>query len=74
MTTYMMDSVKPWISETEIVNIAIEFLFDGRSMSECRGHLRNEYDVDADDLGRLLEKAQREVLECEVEFNTRLKF
>ena len=74
MTTYMMDSVKPWISETEIVNIAIEFLFDGRSMSQCRSHLRNEYDVDADDLGRLLEKARGEVRACEVEFSSHVMF
>jgi hypothetical protein len=74
MTTYMMDSVKPWISETEIVNIAIEFLSDGRSMSECRGHLRNEYDVDAADLGRLLERARGEVRACEVEFSSHVRF
>ncbi len=57
-----------------IVDIAIAFLFDGRPMSECRGYLLSEYDVNADDLGRLLEKAQREVRECEVEFGTRLRF
>jgi hypothetical protein len=74
MTTCMIDSIKPWISEAEIVNIAIEFLFDGRPMSECRGHLRNEYDVNAHDLGPLLERAQREVRACEVEFGTRLRF
>jgi hypothetical protein len=73
MTTYMMDSVKPRISEAEIVNIAIEFLFDGRSMSECSGHLRNEYDVDADELGRLLEKARSEVRACEVEFSSHVR-
>jgi hypothetical protein len=74
MTTYMMDSVKPRISEAEIVNIAIEFLFDGRSMSECRGHLLSEYDVDADELGRLLEKARGEVRACEVEFSSHVRF
>ncbi len=65
---------KPWVSEIDIVDIAVEFLFEGRPMSECRGHLLSEYDVNANDLGRLLEKAQREVRACEVEFNTRLRF
>jgi hypothetical protein len=74
MNTCIIDSNKACISETEIVNITIEFLFDGRPMSECRGLLLSEYDVDADDLGRLLEKAQSEVRACEVEFGTRLRF
>jgi hypothetical protein len=74
MTSCMSDSIKPWISEAEIVNIAIDFLFDDRSMSECRGHLRNEYDVDVDDLGRLLEKARREVRDCDLEFGSHVRF
>ena len=74
MTTCMMDSIKPWISETEIVNIAVEFLFDGRPMSECRGHLLGEYAVSAGDLVRPLEEAHRQVRACEVEFGTRLRF
>jgi len=43
-------------------------------MSECRGHLLSEYDVDADDFGRLLEKAQSEVRACEVEIGSHLRF
>jgi hypothetical protein len=74
MTSCIDVSDRPRVGETDIVNIAVEFLFDGRSMSECRGHLLTEYDVNADDLGRLLEKAQREVHECEAEFTTRLRF
>jgi hypothetical protein len=74
MKSCMIDLNKPCLGETEIVNIAIEFLFEGRPMSECRGHLLSEYDVDADELGRLLEKAQSEVRACEVEFGTRLRF
>ena len=74
MTTYMMDSIKPWISETAIVNVAVEFLSDGRPMSECRGYLLSECAVNADDLGPLLERAQREVREFEMEFGTRLRF
>ena len=74
MTTCMMDSIKPWISETEIVNIAVEFLFDGRPMSECRVHLLTEYDVNADDLARPLAEARRQVRACELEFGTRLRF
>jgi hypothetical protein len=74
MNTCMIDSNKLCISETEIVNIAVEFLFEGRPMSECRGHLLSEYDVNSDDLGRLLEKAQREVGACEVEFGSRVRF
>jgi hypothetical protein len=74
MNTCMIDSNKVCISEPEIVDIAIEFLFDGRPMSECRGHLLSEYDVNADDLPRLLEKAQREVRECEVEFDAHVRF
>jgi hypothetical protein len=69
-----IDLEKPRIGETEILDIAIDFLFDGRPMSECRGHLLSEYDVSADELDSLLEKAQREVRECEVEFGTRLSF
>jgi hypothetical protein len=74
MKSCMIDLNKPCISDIEIVDIAIEFLFDGRPMSECRGHLLSEYDLNADDLGRLLEKAQREVRACEMEFGTRLRF
>jgi hypothetical protein len=61
-------------NETQIIDIAIGFLFDGRPISECRGYLLSEYDLDADELGPLLEKAQREVRACEVEFGTRLRF
>jgi hypothetical protein len=61
-------------SDREMVDIAVEFLSDGRPMSECRGHLLSEYDADAEELGRLLEKAQSEVRACEVEFDTRLRF
>jgi len=43
-------------------------------MWECRGYFLSEYDLDARDLSPLLEKAQREVRECEVEFGTRLSF
>jgi len=70
----MIDLNKPCVSETQIIDIAIDFLFDERPMSECRGYLLSEFDVNADDLGRLLENAQREVQECEVEFGTRLRF
>jgi hypothetical protein len=74
MTSCIDVSDRPRIRETDIVNIAIEFLFDGRPMSECRAHLLTEYDVNADDLGRLLEKAQGEVRACEVEFSARVRF
>jgi hypothetical protein len=74
MTSCMIELDKPRVSETEIIDTAIAFLFDGRSVSECRGYLLSGYDVSADDLGRLLEKAQREVRACEVEFGTRLSF
>jgi hypothetical protein len=70
----MIDLNKPRIGETEILEIAIAYLFDGRPMSECRGYLLSEYDLDARDLGPLLKKAQREVRECEVEFGARLRF
>jgi hypothetical protein len=74
MNTCIIDSNKVCISEAEIVNIAIEFLSDGRPMSECRGYLLSEYDVDADELGRLLEKAQSEVRACEAEFGSHVRF
>jgi hypothetical protein len=74
MNTYLVDSNKVRISEAEIVNIAVEFLFDSRPMSECRAHLLTEYDVNPDDLFRLLGRAQSEVRACEVEFCTRLRF
>jgi hypothetical protein len=70
----MIDLNKPRVSETEILDIAIALLFDGRPISECRGYLLSEYDVNANDLGPLLEKAQREVRECEEEFGARLRF
>ncbi len=69
-----IDLNKLCVSETEILDIAIAYLLDGRPMSECRGYLLSEYDVNADELGTLLEKAQREVREWEVEFGTRLRF
>ena len=74
MTSNTIDLDKPRVSETEILDIAIAFLFDGRSMSECRGYLLCEYEVSARDLGPLLERALREVRACEVEFGTRLSF
>jgi hypothetical protein len=74
MKSCMIDLNKPCVSETEIVDIAISFLFDGRPIAECRGYLLSEYDVIADDLGSLLERAQREVREFEMEFGTRLRF
>jgi hypothetical protein len=70
----MIDLDKTHVSEAEILDIAIGFLLDGRPMSECRGYLLCEYDVNADELDPLLEKAQREVRECEREFGTRLSF
>ena len=70
----MIDLNKPCISGTEIVDIAIDFVFDGRPMSECRGYLLCEYEVSAHYLDPLLEKAQREARECEVEFGARLRF
>jgi hypothetical protein len=74
MNCCMIDRNKPCVSELEIITIAIEFLFDGRPMSECRGHLLSEYEVNADDLGRPLGEAQRQVRACEVEFGSRLVF
>jgi hypothetical protein len=69
-----IDLDKAHASETELLDVAIAYLFDGRPVSECRGYLLSEYDVSADDLGPLLNKAQREVRECEREFGTRLSF
>jgi hypothetical protein len=74
MKTCMIDLNKPGVSDIEIVDIGIELLTEGRSMAECRGYLLSESDVNADDLDRLLEKAQSEVRACEVEFGTRLRF
>ena len=74
MTTYMIDLNRAYASEAEIVNIAVEFLSDGRSMSECRGYLMSEYSVNSGELGGLLERAQREVRACEVEFGSHLRF
>jgi hypothetical protein len=74
MKSYVIHSDKLYISETEIADIVIEFLIDGRSVSECRGHLLGEYDVNADELGPLLERAQREIREYEMEIGTRLRF
>jgi hypothetical protein len=74
MKSCMSDLNKPRVSETEIIDIAIDFLFDGRPMWECRGYLLSEYDVNAHDLGPLMEQAQREVREVEMEFGTRLRF
>jgi hypothetical protein len=66
-------SGKPNIDRLEVIDLAIDFLFDGRSTSQCRGYLLSEYDINSDDLGSLLEKAQRAVREFEL-FNTRVKF
>jgi hypothetical protein len=74
MINCMVDLNKLYVSEAEILDIAVGFLFDGRPMSECRGHLLCEYDVSADDLDPLLERAQREVREFEMEFGARLRF
>jgi hypothetical protein len=65
---------RPELSETELLDIAISFLFDGRPMLECREYLLSKYEVNARDLDPLLEKAQREVREFEMEFGARLRF
>jgi hypothetical protein len=70
----MIDLSKPRVSEKAIIDIAIDFLFDGRPMSECRGFLLCEYEASAHDLDPLLEKAQREVPEFEMEFGARWRF
>jgi hypothetical protein len=49
MKSNTIDLDKPRVSEMEILDIAIGFLFDGRPMSECRGYLLSEYDVSARD-------------------------
>jgi len=75
VNTGMIDlSDRPRVSDAEIVDIAMDFLFNGRPMSECRGYLLSEYDVSADDVALLLERAQSEVRECEVEFAARVRF
>lgn len=74
MKTFVIDSTKVPIGDTEIVNIAVEFLSDGRLISECRGHILSEYEVNADDLARPLAEAHRQVRACEVEFGSRLVF
>jgi|HubBroStandDraft_4_1064222.scaffolds.fasta_scaffold193680_2 hypothetical protein len=65
---------KPDVNETELLDIAIDFLFDGRPVSECRGYLLSEYQVSARDLDLLLKRAKREVQECESEAGKRLRF
>jgi hypothetical protein len=70
----MIDLHKPYVSETEIVDIATECLLGGLSTSECRSYLLSEYNVNTDDLPRLLEAAQREVHEYEVEFCASVRF
>jgi hypothetical protein len=65
---------KPDASETELLDIAISFLFDRRPMSECRGYLLSEYQVSARDLDLLLKRAVREVQECKSEASKRLRF
>ena len=74
MTSFTIDLDKPRRSETEILDLAIDFLFDGRPLSECRGYLLSEYNLDARDLDSLLERAQPEVREFEMEFGARLRF
>jgi hypothetical protein len=74
MNGFIIDLDKPCLSETEIVDIAVECLLDGCPMSECRGYLLSGYGVNPDGLCRLLEKAQREVRECEVEFGAHVRF
>jgi hypothetical protein len=74
MRSNTIDLDKPGVSETEILDIAVAYLFDGRPMSECRTYLMSEYEVSARDLDPLLGQAQREARACEVEFGARLRF
>jgi hypothetical protein len=74
MNCFLIDLDRPHVSETAIMDIAVDLLFDGRPMSECRGHLLSEYDVKADDLTRLMERARREVRACEEEFSSHVRF
>ncbi len=74
MNCCLIDLDRPGVSETEIINIAVEFLSDGRSMSECRGHLLSEYAVNIDDLDRPLNEAHRQVRACDAEFGSHLRF
>ena len=63
MKSNAIDFDKTHVSEAEILDVAIGFL-EGRPLSECRGYLLSEYDLDARDTGPLLKQAQREVQEC----------
>jgi hypothetical protein len=59
MTSGVIDLEKHRVSEREIIDISIDFMFDGRSTSECRGYLLSEYDLDARDLDPLLERSAK---------------
>lgn len=55
------------IGEKEITDIGIDFLMDGRSISECRAYLLSEFNVDAKDLEPLLVNASLRVEEWKAE-------
>lgn len=74
MTSTMIELNKRKISDTEIIDIAFDFLLDGHSMSECRGYILSEYGIRARDLEPLLEKATKQVEEWTAEVNGHLRF
>ena len=65
---------KPQIGEVEILDIIIDLMFDGHSISECRAYVLDEYHVDICELESLLVQAQRQVRACEMAMYRQLRF
>jgi hypothetical protein len=74
MTSDWIELGKPCIGETDIIDVAFDFLLEGRSISECRARLLSEYEIDPDDLSPLLEKAMDQVAGWKTEVSRRLRF
>ena len=74
MTRALIELERTRISETEIIDIAFDFLLDGRTVADCRGYVLGEYDIDSDDLRPLLQKAMDQVEELKKEVSKHLRF
>ena len=74
MASFTNELEKPQISAIEVMDIAIGLLLEGRSMSECRSYIVDEYNVDATELELLLVRAQQQVRVCEIEMYRQLRF
>jgi hypothetical protein len=72
--TGVVEVGKSELGEKEIVDIGIDWLIEGRSISECRSYVLSEFRIDPENLEFLLAMASQQVDEWRCEVGRRLRF